>query len=135
MVKVWSLETGHCDRTLSDHQNIVMCVAFSPDGQTFATGSYDTTIRIWDVASWQCRAVFQANSVVHSVAFSPGNQTLISGGDNGTLQLWDIATEQCIKVLKLPELYAGMKIHGIRGLTDAQQAMLISLGATANKGR
>ncbi|MBD3884720.1 pentapeptide repeat-containing protein [Phormidium tenue FACHB-886] len=134
-VKVWSLETGHCDRTLSDHQNIVMGIAFSPDGQTFASGSYDTTIRIWDVASWQCQAVLQANSIVHSVAFSPDGQTLVSGGDNGTLQLWDVATEQCIKVLKLPELYAGMKIHGIKGLTDAQQAMLIGLGATTSKGR
>jgi len=129
LVKVWSVETGHCDLTLSDHQNIVMGVAFSPDGQTFASGSYDTTIRIWDVASWQCRAVLQANSLVHSVAFSPDGQTLVSGGDNGTLQLWDVATEQCITVLKLPELYAGMKIHGVRGLTDAQQAMLMGLGA------
>jgi WD40 repeat protein len=128
-VKVWSLETGQCDRTLSDHQTIVMGIAFSPDGQTFASGSYDTTIRIWDTQSWQCRAVFQADSLVHSVAFSPDGQTLVSGGDNGTLQLWDLETQACIKVLKLPDLYAGMNIRGVKGLTEAQQAMLISLGA------
>lgn len=129
LVKLWSLETGQCDRTLIEHQNIVMGIAFSPDGQTFATGSYDTTIRIWDVATWQCRAIFQADSLVHSVAFSPDSQTLVSGGDNGTLQLWDLATHSCIKVLKLPELYAGMNIRAAKGLTEAQQAMLISLGA------
>lgn len=129
MVKLWSLDTGECDRTLSDHHNVVMGIAFSPDGQTFATGSFDKTIRVWDVPSWTCRAVFQANSLVHSVAFSPDSQTLISGGDNGTLQLWELETQQCTKILKLPELYAGMNICGVTGLTEAQQSMLISLGA------
>jgi WD40 repeat protein len=128
-VKIWSLETGHCDRTLSDHQNIVMGIAFSPDGQTFATGSYDTTIRLWDVDSWQCRAIFQTHSIVHSVAFSPDGQTLASGGDNGTLQLWNLETQDCIQVLKLPALYAGMNIRDVKGLTEAQHSMLLSLGA------
>ncbi|MGB8701400.1 MAG: NB-ARC domain-containing protein, partial [Thermosynechococcaceae cyanobacterium] len=130
-VKIWSLETGTCDRTLTEHHNVVMGIAFSPDGQTFATGSYDQTIRIWDVASWTCRAIFQANALVHSVAFSPDGQTLVSGGDNGTLQVWDLETGQCTRILSLPELYAGMKIGGVKGIPEAQKAMLISLGAVA----
>ncbi|MGF1482273.1 MAG: NB-ARC domain-containing protein, partial [Cyanophyceae cyanobacterium] len=128
-VKVWELETGMCCCTLSDHPNVVMGIAFSPGGKTFATGSYDKTIRIWDVASWKCQAIFQANSLVHAVAFSPDGQTLVSAGDNGTLQLWNLVTQQCIQVIRLPDLYAGMNIHEAKGLSDAQRAMLISLGA------
>lgn len=128
-VKVWSLETGQCDHSFSNHQRIVMGIAFSPDGQTFAIG-YDATIHLWDVASWQCRTVLQADSLVHSLEFSPDSQTLVSGGDNGTLQVWDLESQQCIQVLKLPELYAGMNICGVKGVTDAQQSMLINLGAT-----
>uniref|UniRef100_B8HZ95 WD-40 repeat protein n=1 Tax=Cyanothece sp. (strain PCC 7425 / ATCC 29141) TaxID=395961 RepID=B8HZ95_CYAP4 len=131
MVKLWSLETGQCYHTLSDHHNVVMGIAFSPDGQTFTTGSYDKTVRVWDVESWQCQTIFQANSLVHSVAFSPNGQTLVSGGDNGTLQLWDLKTRQCIKVIKLPELYAGMNIRGVKGLAEAQESMLLNLGAIA----
>jgi len=129
MVRLWSLETGECDLILREHQSFVIGIAFSPDGQTCATGSYDMTIRLWDVATWQCRAILQPNSLVHSLAFSPDSQTLVSGGDNGTLQLWDLATQTCIKVLQLPEIYGGMNIRGVRGLTEAQQAMLLSLGA------
>lgn len=127
--RLWSIETGICDRILSGHHNVVTSVAFSPDGQTFATGSFDKTIRIWDGVSWECRAIFQTNTSVHSVTFSPDGQTVASGSDNGTLQLWDLKTQDCIQVFELPELYAGMKIRGVKGLSEAQQAMLVSLGA------
>jgi WD40 repeat protein len=132
VIKLWSVSTGQCERTLTEHTNVVMGIAFSQDGLTFATGSYDKTIRIWDVDAWQCRSILAANSLVHSVAFSPDGSRLISGGDNGTLQLWDLETNQCIRTFNLPELYAGMKIGGVKGLTPAQQAMLIALGAIAD---
>uniref|UniRef100_A0A6B2LN07 Uncharacterized protein n=1 Tax=Arcella intermedia TaxID=1963864 RepID=A0A6B2LN07_9EUKA len=34
---------------LNTHNGWVEMVAFSPDGKTFASGSYDHTIQIWDV--------------------------------------------------------------------------------------
>jgi len=38
-------------RTIYGHTNIVFSVAFSPDGETLASGSRDGTVLLWDFAA------------------------------------------------------------------------------------
>ena len=68
-------------------------MAFSPDGKTLASGSYDDTVRLWDVATG--RPIGQPltghTGVVTSVAFSPDGKTLTSGGSDNTIRRWDVA--------------------------------------------
>ena len=45
------------------HSNVVSSVAFSADGKTLATGSYDETVRLWDVASGQCTATLEVHHI------------------------------------------------------------------------
>ncbi|MBP8857939.1 MAG: hypothetical protein KBG60_07955, partial [Anaerolineaceae bacterium] len=45
----WDASSGEILHTLAGHTGSVRSVAFSPDGSTLASGSYDGTIIIWDL--------------------------------------------------------------------------------------
>ena len=68
-----------------DTRKPVSSVAFSPDGQTLASGSLDNTVRLWDVKTGAQRHTLTAHwDNITSVAFSPDGQTLVSGSSDRT---------------------------------------------------
>jgi WD40 repeat protein len=84
--------------SLVGHLDEVRSVAFSPDGQTLASGSWDATVLLWDVTSGESisEPLEGHMDVVNSVAFSPDGQTLASGSwdeAGNTVLLWDLTTE------------------------------------------
>jgi len=54
------------------HTGQVGSLAFSPDGKTLASGSWDKTIKLWDLKTGQeLKTLNEHTSFVFSVAFSP----------------------------------------------------------------
>ena len=47
---IWDAETETHRRTLKGHAAYVGSLAFSPDGSTLGSGSYDGTVLLWDVS-------------------------------------------------------------------------------------
>ena len=83
--------------TLTGHTDRVHSIAFTRDGSTLVTGSYDGTVRLWDVATRrQIGTPLNGHGQVNSVAFSPDGKILASGGADGTVRLWDVATRRQI---------------------------------------
>ena len=81
------------DTFLTGHLDSVNSVAFSPDGDTIASGSSDDTIKLWDVASGALKTTLEGHTApVNSVAFSPDGDTIASGSNDDTIKLWDVAS-------------------------------------------
>ena len=73
------------------HDGCISALVVSVDGRWVATGSFDTSIILWDAK----RACISQEWIAHDdavedLAFSPDGQSLVSAGDDGKVKIWDI---------------------------------------------
>ena len=94
-IGIWLYDTATYQEValLSGHAFAVYSVAFSPDGQTIASGNSDGTVRLWDAHTGEYKQSLTGHtSLVYSVAFSPDGQTIASASYDYTVRLWDAHT-------------------------------------------
>ena len=99
VVRIWDVGTHKLLSTISDIS--IASVAYSPDGQTLACGTYDNTILLFDTEAWQHRKTLEGHAdTVTTLAFSPDGETLASGSSDNTIRLWHSITGEQIYRLK-----------------------------------
>jgi len=85
---------GYARRALRGHNHFVSDVVISSDGQFCLSGSWDGTLRLWEINSGKTTRRFVGHSKdVLSVAFSVDNRQIVSGSRDKTIKLWNTLGE------------------------------------------
>lgn len=96
---VWTLNReeenyGTARRALRGHNHFVSDIAISSDGQFALSGSWDTTLRLWEISTGKCTRRFVGHTKdVLSVAFSSDNRQIVSASRDRTVKLWNTLGE------------------------------------------
>ena len=141
MIQLWDAATRKKLSTLRGHvdlppqplgkpvhrlfkRNWVLAVAFSPDGTRLASGSTDTTVRLWDTTGDRDSMTLQKHTGPTNVlAFSPDGKMLASGSTDKTVQLWDTTTGDPLATLT-------GHINGITALAFSPDGRTLVSGST-----
>jgi WD40 repeat protein len=90
-----AIELRHLDqlqqpRYLTGHDDWPTCVAYSLDGSQLVSGSADTTVRVWDVATAKSLTVLRGHmSPIIGAAFLDQHDQLASVDVDGKIIVWD----------------------------------------------
>ncbi|MGQ9765717.1 MAG: outer membrane protein assembly factor BamB family protein, partial [Armatimonadota bacterium] len=111
------------------HQDEVLSLTFSPDSQRLVSGSYDGTIRIWEVGSGQKVREFAhgAGIQIDAVDFSRDGQSVVSAGRDGTVRVWEVATGK-----EVSRMATGRK-EGMRAIALHPMENLVAAGDSAGE--
>jgi periodic tryptophan protein 2 len=89
-VHLWSVQTAQLLDRLSGHEGPIASLAFDSEGGQLASGSWDKTVRIWNVfgRSTQVEPLLQQSDVM-AVAFRPDSKQVAVATLDGQLTIWD----------------------------------------------
>jgi WD40 repeat protein len=92
---------GQLIRILEGHTDSVYAVAVTPDGKHAISGSWDNTLRIWDIESGEEIQTLEGHtSEITAVAVTPDGKHAISGSKDNTLRVWNIQSGEEIQTLE-----------------------------------
>jgi len=98
-VVIWQItreegKYGYPRRALKGHSHFVEEVIISSDGQFALSGSWDGTLRLWDLNAGATTRRFTGHTKdVLSIAFSTDNRQIVSGSRDKTIKLWNTLGE------------------------------------------
>merc|ERR1712139_14712 len=97
----WALPSGELIIKGEGHKDWIAACDFHPRGSHLATGSGDSTVKLWDFAKTSCAATFTEHTqAVWDVAFHDCGDFTVSASMDHTVKMWDLSSHRCRQTLR-----------------------------------
>jgi Protein kinase domain/WD domain, G-beta repeat len=101
MVALW--QTGSLsspEALLQGHDNAVQALSVDPSGRWLASGSADSTVKLWNLETKEVRRTLRGRGdFVSALSFAPDGTTLAAGSLDGSIKLWSATTGRSLRTL------------------------------------
>lgn len=104
VVLVWDIRSGQYVQIFDGNESDVNSVKFHPSGDAFATGSDDSTCRLFDLRADRQVGIYKKDSIIfacNSVDMSLSGRLLFAGYNDYCINVWDT-----LKSMRVAILYA-----------------------------
>lgn len=89
VARLWAAN-GQLLNSYPAHDGYILQVDLAPDGQSFVTGSFDGTAKVWEVGENSTPlAVLRHETLVLALAYSPDGRLILTGSADGSYRIWD----------------------------------------------
>ena len=111
----------------------VLSVAFSPDGETLASGNDADTVFLWDLATGAHKQTLKMDKCgVFSLAFSPNGRTL-AAGTCGSIVLWDNALMELNAATNAPKRTLELGTNSVNSVAFNPNGTLLASGDSVGR--
>ncbi len=108
-IRLWTMDGSE---VLTLYGDMFSCFDFSPCGNYIASGSWDNSIRIWDLEGREHKVLDGHTAEVNALAYMPDGRRLVSASDDGTTLVWNLETGKSVRLLSNTEEWIAYSSDG-----------------------
>lgn len=121
-IRIWNVKTAKLLHTLKGHTDVILDIAYSPDGKIIASNSRDDTLRLWNAVSGKIIKVIEIKQAT-DIAFSlDGNKIIVSLPETDNLSIISTDSYKVLQTLDTDDLGSP------RAITYSPDGKLIAAG-------
>ena len=95
-VQILDLNSGELEPPLKKHNNDILSLSWSPDGNWLVSGDKVGNVYLWETASWGAVPMQRQSEGIDAIAWSPDNARIAYSGQGASIVIWDRESKKAV---------------------------------------